>query len=438
MYGAGAVPKRGVLKGMLHSLTEVADPTSLEGQLHYSAESMYGKRNKQLRWHDEAQMHGWLGEYLAKEFPHGSLKEPAAIESASLMFDMLDAKLCPWRPKNFSSSLEWKRSFQGRGLVTSVPAKYLTIALTGIQGLRSTLGADLPVKVYYADDRDLPMENRRALEKIDNVTVCNLSEVYPIQLRGFQVKPFAMLASGFAEVIWFDADLLFLVNPEVLLDNEDYHETGTVFFHDRTLSGWGSVEGASIDWPWIQGIIGRGSEYLRSSPAFVGRASNIMDSSAVVMHMTRNFFVMLVVAQLNLNSDTYTHVWGDKETFWLGFEILRKPWAMNRWGMSGVTFMHRNDSECTGDETWNKAVGADLPACGHMGPRDIVHMIHFSESKTRGPAPFTVPPTGFVPDVNKSWYATCVRFEADELKEFRASQMELFRKYIRIHMQHTV
>lgn len=230
-----------------------------------------------------------------------------------MLFHLLENKLYPWIPSHYNSSLEWKKNFAGRGLVTCVSSKYLKIALTNLKGLRKIVGVDLPIHVYFADEEDLAVESRRQLEKIDGVFTFSLSKIFPTQLQGFQLKPFAMLASGFAEVIWFDADLVFLVNPQDLFDNRDYDETGTILFHDKTLVGWGTESGASIDWTWAQDLIGRGSDYLRSSHAFVGEASNIVDSSAIVMHMGRNLLPMLVVSQLNLDPDTYAHVWGQRD-----------------------------------------------------------------------------------------------------------------------------
>lgn len=44
-----------------------------------------------------------------------------------------------------------------------------------------------------------------------------------------------MLASSFREVMFIDADVRFLVNPETLFEIEEYAESGTLFFKDRTL-----------------------------------------------------------------------------------------------------------------------------------------------------------------------------------------------------------
>ncbi|DBA66243.1 TPA: hypothetical protein ACH3X2_002503 [Trebouxia sp. C0005] len=236
-----------------------------------------------------------------------------------------------------------------------------------------------------------------------------------------------MLACGAAEVIWFDADLIFLENPKGLFDNQEYDETGVLLFHDRTIS-----IGPGIDWKWVKDLVGHGSDYLQSSHAFVGEAGHLVDSSAIVMHISHNLFAMLVIAHLNIDPDTYNHVYGDKETFWLGFELLDRPWSMNKWGMSGVTFLQRQDSKCSVQPQLG-AQASIVPACGHMGPQGTVQMIHFSMSKDLGPAPFTALPVGYISTTDQHWDGFCMQFEDVELKEFSRKHMEIFQQYISLH-----
>ena len=435
-WSAGQITEADVKNKLLKSFSDIEDPTSLEGRLTHLV-NICQKDKKPTEW-QEAHLHSVLAQYLASTFPHSNSEMPGSFESAQVLFDHLDKKLYPWVPNQFDSSLHWRQFRKGRGLVTSVPSKYVDMAFTNLKGLRIILGCDLPIHVYFVNDNDLSEAARQRLESIGNLYTFSLSEIFAIQLVNFQVKPFSMLASGFAEVIWFDVDLMFLENPEVLFEEDIYQETGTVLFHDRTLIGWGSEKGPDINWKWVHQVIGRGSDYLRCSHAFNEEASHIVDSSAVVMHVSRNFYPMLVISRLNIEANTYSNVYGDKETFWLGFEILRKPWALNQWGLSGVTFMHRKDSECTGDGNWDKAAGANLLACAHMGPADNVRMIHFSESKYHGPAPFSVIPVGYVPDVDKVWRGTCVQFGRDDIKEFRWNQLDIFKKYIDVHKEHAL
>ena len=388
------------------------------------------KRSRGASWHHEAHLHALLGRYLSHKFPHGTSKNVPTIEKAQLLLDIFEHRLYPWIPNQHSSSLEWKKSLVGRALVTCVSSHYFDIALTNLKGLRKVFGVGLPIYVCHADENDLAVQHQLQLQNIEDIFTINLSEIYTLQLGGWQLKPFAMLACGAAEVIWFDADLIFLENPEGLFDNQEYDETGVLLFHDRTVSN-GLVD---LDWKWVKDLIGGGSDYLQSSHAFVGEAGHIVDSSAIVMHISRNLFAMLVIAQLNVDPDTYNHVYGDKETFWLGFEILDRPWSMNEWGMSGVTFSQRQDSKCSG-QPLSGAQASIVPACGHMGPQGTVQMIHFSASKDLGPAPFTTLPVGYIPTIGKHWDGLCVQFEDNELRKFSRSHMQVYQQYMSLHTQ---
>ncbi|MCJ1368627.1 hypothetical protein MMC16_007771 [Acarospora aff. strigata] len=425
---------------LLAEFRNAGDVMSAEGQLLYllRLSRRYSRKNSSnasLAWHQQARLHASLAGYLARRFPDKKEHISGAFAQADALFEMLEQSLYPWIPSQYRSSLEWKQQLSGQGLVTCIPSKYITLGMTSLRGLRIIFGANLPIHVYYAGEDDLDPKSRELLEKIENVHTFSLAKIFSPSLKGFQVKPFAILASGFAEVIWFDADLVFSTNPTNLFQDVGYKETGTLYFHDRPVLGWGNEEGASIDWSWVQGVIGRGSDFLRASHAFKGESSNIVDSSAVVMHVSRNFPAMLAIAKMNLDAETYGHVWGDKETFWLGFELLRQPWSMNRWGMSGVTFLPSNESTCAGADTWEDSQGVDLPACGHLGPNNTVQMIHFSESKIRGPPPFTASPVGHIQALNKLWHTTCVQIDGTRLDRFSHHQLDVFQTYIHTYME---
>ena len=428
---------------LLQTLHEAEDSdSSLRNVQRVLRKTRYGiKRGRPVTWHQEAQLHVALGQYLEGfYFPHGTTITSDSVETvrelATLMFELLEKKLYPWIPNLHNNSLTWKRGLKGRGLVTCVPEKYFDVAITTIRGLRKILKDDLPIHVYYANDGDLPLPNREQLEGITMVSTHQLSSIFSVHLHGFQLKPFAILASGFAEVLWFDADLVFLVQPDTIFESPSYQQTGTLFFHDRTLVGWELPDvGARIVWTWVHGVIGPGSNYLRSSHAYAGESSNLMDSSALLMHVGRHLMPMLVVAQLNLDPKTYENVYGDKETFWLGFELLEMPWSMNAWGMSGVTFEDPAQADCTGTQPQEgKAQQAHFRACGLMGPHNMVQMIHFSESKYIGPAPFTTKPIGYLPALERQWNATCVRYANEELKEFNSKQLIIFESYMELYV----
>lgn len=433
--GAGTVEEDNMISSLLAELNSAEDIMSAEGQLRFLLGSSRCLINKSGAWHEQARLQASLAGYLTRSSANNMEHKSATCKQSEALLRLVEHKLYPWIPHQHHNSLEWKRQMSGRGMVTCIPSKYLSIAMTSLKGLRNAFRRDLPIHVYYADENDLDVHSRQRLEAIENVHTFSLARIFPIHLEGYQVKPFAMLASGFAEVIWFDADLVFLTEPENLFDDVEYKDTGTLYFHDRPVLGWGFESGASINWSWVHSVVGHGSDFLRSSSAFKGQASNIVDSSAVVMHVSRNLPAMLIIAGMNLDPDTYKHVWGDKETFWLGFELLKQPWSLNRWGMSGITFLPINESGCEVPGVWEDPRGVDLPACGHMGPNNVIQMIHFSESKIRGPAPYTALPVGLTQARNKKWHATCVHVKATALDQLHVHQLRVFQTYVEIHTE---
>ena len=69
---------------------------------------------------------------------------------------------------------------------------------------------------------------------LDLLTVLDNS-ILQLADSGFAVKPFAILASTFEQVILFDTDAVFLQQPELIFEDTDYVSTGTLLFHDRLM-----------------------------------------------------------------------------------------------------------------------------------------------------------------------------------------------------------
>jgi alpha 1,3-mannosyltransferase len=55
-------------------------------------------------------------------------------------------------------------------------------------------------------------------------------EFMDLRHGSWAVKPFAILASQFEQVMLIDADVVFVQPPEVLFDHAGYRETGALFF----------------------------------------------------------------------------------------------------------------------------------------------------------------------------------------------------------------
>ncbi|KNC96578.1 uncharacterized protein SPPG_08163 [Spizellomyces punctatus DAOM BR117] len=235
--------------------------------------------------------------------------------------------LYPWLPVNEISVLRGK----GRGLVYTFGDHDLALAYPLIVGMRLVHRCKLPIEIWYMGEEDLSASNRELLAKIPGVKCKDLTKVIDISIAGYGgwgAKPFALLASSFAEPIFMDADAVFFKDPSALYAHPGYIGTGAVFFHDRT-SGW---VGSAKDLQWLLSVIPNPSSRTYGSRYIYGKSQHEQESGVVVINKARVFPGLLAACLLNSKpwaSKVYQRVWGDKETFWIGFEMSGIPYAWN-------------------------------------------------------------------------------------------------------------
>jgi hypothetical protein len=142
-----------------------------------------------------------------------------------------------------------------------------------ISSLRTVLHSRLPIQIAYAGDIDLPLKYRQTLEGLGNnvssLDVLTVLDDSTLKLTGsgWAIKPFAILASQFEQVLFIDADAVLLQPPEVIFDQHmGYRTTGALLFHDR-LSG---ENGSEIRQNWWRRVLRKHqpSEALQKSIAF--------------------------------------------------------------------------------------------------------------------------------------------------------------------------
>ncbi|EPS43438.1 hypothetical protein H072_2571 [Dactylellina haptotyla CBS 200.50] len=216
----------------------------------------------------------------------------------------------------------------GRGIVLSAGDKQAPFLLTSIPSFRK-LGCKLPIEIMYLGESDLSEDYRAELEQFDGVVTRDISAMVSDEgwkLAGWAAKPFAMLLSSFREVIFIDADSLFFKNPEVLFEDESYKKTGALFFRDRIIMPENKKR-------WLQQIIPKPiSKKVRQSRFWTGVSGHMQESGVVVVDKWRHFVAMLLVTRMNGPDrdgneskgivGVYDMVYGDKETFWLGWELV--------------------------------------------------------------------------------------------------------------------
>ncbi|OJJ98294.1 hypothetical protein ASPACDRAFT_31197 [Aspergillus aculeatus ATCC 16872] len=279
-----------------------------------------------------------------------------SYETLRIFYTQLSTRLFDWTTPYFPSHTTLHTQFHsgGRGLVLTAGDKQAPYVLTSLQSLRQQ-GCTLPVEIMYLGDDDLGEDARDALEAIPGVITRDLSPMVQDEgwtLRGWAAKPFAILLSSFREAIFIDADALFITNPADLFKDPGYVETGALFFKDRLL-----MPGEKR--AWLRQVLPAPlSRAVRRSRMWTGQSIHMQESGVVVVDKWRHFVALLLVTRLNgpdRDGDkangkvgVYDMVYGDKETFWLGWELV---------GDTDYAF-HEGDAAVMGTAKVNRARAA--------------------------------------------------------------------------------
>ena len=255
-------------------------------------------------------------------------------KESSRWLGVIDEHLFHWIGPTFHSTLQLESVFKGRGIVVCVYNDYVPLAMGNLQIVRTVLGSELPIEVFYMGDNDLSESNRKILETIPNLTTRNILEIFDdedINMSGWAIKAFALMASSFQEAILMDADVIFLQKPESLFKSLIYQEKGALFFQDRTMYtvNFQSLKKAV---QWIADVLPKPFKVSLHSRFAAMESSHQQESGVVVIDKKKRFTGLLATCLLNVDevrNVAYSHMYGDKETFWIGFEIVREPYGWN-------------------------------------------------------------------------------------------------------------
>jgi hypothetical protein len=135
------------------------------------------------------------------------------------------------------------------------------------------------------------------------------TEYYHNRLRGWQLKPFAVLNSDFSEVLLIDADNFPVQNPESLFLSDIYQATGALFWPDFSRLGADRKIWSLCGLPYID------------EPEF--------ESGQFVVDKTRCWRALTLSLYMNVNSDFYyQYLHGDKDTYHMAWRMLGQPFSM--------------------------------------------------------------------------------------------------------------
>lgn len=260
-----------------------------------------------------------------------------------------------------------------RGIILCMSQSNMAMGLSLIRDLRCH-GNNEPIQVYHCFPDEMPDDARDLLLSIDDnlevIDVCTamvdsgkISSKLAPHFRSWWIKPLALYHSNIREVLLLDIDDIFMHNPAVLRTTPGYLSTGTTFFFDRVIPGGEffnqHVSGTQylkllineFDYAHfgIEGTVGP-SEYLQTTFAYKGQTIHEQDSSVVAIDKSRAGAALEVLFFLITKQHfERPYSMGDKESFWLAFELAHVPYFFSPWGVGVLSSSTNRDMEIHND-----------------------------------------------------------------------------------------
>jgi hypothetical protein len=119
-----------------------------------------------------------------------------------------------------------KGTFNGRGIVICAGNEYMLNAFVAVSLLRYR-GCSMPIEVWYMGEQERVPYIEPHLTAL-GVTMVDAGRV----MRGWQLKPYAVINSSFREVLLLDADNVVTRDPEYLFSTKQYRNSGAIFWPD--------------------------------------------------------------------------------------------------------------------------------------------------------------------------------------------------------------
>jgi len=306
------------------------------------------------------------GPYTAQTLQDASflIQNPKQLVGYRRLLATLHQSLYPWLYKRrFYSPKNLFKSFNGRGIVICAGDYHFKFAISFIDTLRNIIETEIPIEIFYNGEDDLSIENRKKFQEYKDVYVSDITKYFddkPLTIGGWAIKPFSVLASRFEEVILMDADAMYIRDPAILFEDEGYKKTGTVFFRDRTL--FPGPHGGS---EWLKEWMVDPLPETKASRFWNEESAHEMESSTVVIDKSRTILGLLATCKFNeqkIRDDVvYQKVHGDKETFWMGFDMARQHYNMMK---LPIIFVGELAKGAEGDDPEAEQL------CGHVGHLD--------------------------------------------------------------------
>ncbi|KAL8772905.1 MAG: hypothetical protein Q9194_004458 [Teloschistes cf. exilis] len=296
-----------------------------------------------------------LGTWLQTQETLTSKLSPSQLETLHNHIERATLSLFPFiadptRPRNAQPFTTLRQTYQkgSEGIVLVASKHNLRYICHLIQNIRVVLNSTLPIQVAHAGDAMLSSSRRQFLTKLaPNITtmdVTSLLENHTLELEkgGPAIRSFAALASPFEKVLLMGSLSVFLQPPErILHTHRGFKDTGALLFHHH-LYGKGEFK-KTHDF-WHKHLRSHEpSPALKSSRVYNEGYAEELDPGLVVLDKSRISTLMGLLHVCWQNTKrvrrdySYAFGDGDRDTWWLGFELSGSPYAWNDGARYGGT-----------------------------------------------------------------------------------------------------
>lgn len=281
---------------------------------------------------------GYEGPFTTETIKEAEEKAKQTMPKVYNMFIKLHKRLYKYAyGKKFNDLSELVKNHEGggKGIIMCAGSKHFKYALSTIDSLRYIIKTDLPIQIFYTGETDIKPEEIKIFESYENVEVVNILDYFipkRTKIIRWAAKPFAVLASKFDEVILIDADAIFLHDPIELFDEQGYKETGTFFFNDRTFRRLNKLKKLDSN-EWYRSWNIDPLPETKQTRFWNSISFHEMESSLVIINKTRTLPGLLAIGSLNAaeirEPVIYMRIHGDKETFWMGYDMAAQHYHIN-------------------------------------------------------------------------------------------------------------
>ncbi len=183
---------------------------------------------------------------------------------------------------------------------------------------------DIFIEFYYCGSELFDFQKELLLKEFKNIELINCLDILPKwfpyeikeeNIKGYMIKPFALMMSKFEECLLLDADILVMNNFENIFEDENYKKYGNIF------------------WPDIQFDKNEEKKRMFPNDFYIFEQFKVLnpyesnlylcESGQILINRIKTWKALCLNYFFNyFNNYFYKYFFGDKDLYYLAFKIL--------------------------------------------------------------------------------------------------------------------